>query len=98
MGGDLVFTGSQYYDGDNANQNVKLPGYVTLNLRAAYNFLPGWQLFGVVNNLLNRHDAIYGTYFEPDDTTGLVAPALSDARTVTLEQPVSFQIGVKTSF
>ena len=98
VGGDLVFNGSQYYDGDNANQNVKLPGYVTLNLRAAYNFMPNWQVFGVVNNVLNRHDALYGTYFSADDTAGLISPALTDNRSITLEQPISFQIGLKTSF
>jgi iron complex outermembrane receptor protein len=96
VGADLVFDGSQYYDGDNANQNAKLPGYVTLNLRAAYTFMPNWQVFGVVNNVLNRHDALYGTYFSASDVS--TTPALTDNRTITLEQPISFQLGLKTSF
>ena len=96
VGGDLVFNGSQYYDGDNANQNPKLPGYVTVNLRAAYTFMPNWQVFGVVNNVLNRHDALYGAYFSASDVS--TSPALTDNRTITLEQPISFQIGLKTSF
>jgi iron complex outermembrane receptor protein len=98
LGGDLVARGSAYYDGDNANQNAKLPASVRLNLRAAYNFMAGWQLFGVADNVLNQHKPAFGTYFQPDDTLGLVTPALSDPRTVTLPQPVSFQIGLKTSF
>ena len=84
IGGDLVFTGSQYYDGDNANQNAKLPSHWTVNLRAQYQFAWRWQLFGVINNLLNRHDASFGTYFSPDDTVGLVTPALTDPRSITL--------------
>ena len=28
LGGELAFTGSQYFDGDPSNLNSKLPGYV----------------------------------------------------------------------
>ncbi len=98
MGFDLVVTGSQYYQGDNANQNAKLPGYVRADLRAAYSIASSWQVFGVVNNLLGRHDAVYGTYFSPGDASALVTPALTDPRMVTLEQPISFQLGLKTAF
>ena len=95
LGGELVFTGSKYYDGDQANQNAKLPSYWVVNLRATYTLSPTWQFFGVANNVFNRHDATYGAYFEPDDTKGLLTPALSDPRTMTLEQPVSVQIGIR---
>ena len=96
MGADLVFTGSQYYDGDNSNQNAKLPGHWTVNLRAGYEFSPAWQIFGVVNNLFDRHDAPPMAPISRRTTpAGLVTPALTDPRTVTLEQPISVQIGVK---
>ena len=98
LGADLVFTGSQYYDGDPANQNAKLPSHWTVNLRAAYDVTPSWQVFGVVNNLFNQHSATFGTYFGADNTVGLITPALTDPRSTTLEQPISFQIGLKTSF
>lgn len=95
LGGELAYTGSQYFDGDNADQNVKLPGYTVVNVRVSYDITDQWQVFGLVNNLFNSHDATYGAYFEPDDTTGLVTPALTDPRTVTLMQPISFQAGLK---
>jgi iron complex outermembrane receptor protein len=95
VGGEFAFTGSQYYDGDEGNQNAKLPSFWVVNLRATYTLSDTWQLFGVVNNVFNRHDATYGTYYEPDDTAGLLTPALTDPRTVTLEQPVSAQIGIR---
>lgn len=98
LGGELAYTGSQYFDGDNANQNVKLPGYTVVNVRVSYDITDRWQVFGLVNNLFDNHDATYGTYFEPDDTAGLVTPALTDPRTVTLMQPISFQAGLKVKF
>jgi hypothetical protein len=52
----------------------------------------------VVNNLFNRRDATYGAYFETDATASLLTPALSDPRTVTLEQPLSVQLGFKYAF
>jgi len=98
LGGELAFTGSQYFDGDPSNLNAKLPSTVVVNLRAAWQFDERWQMFGTVNNLLDNRDALYGAYFDPSDTTGLVTPALTDPRTLTLRQPVSFQLGLKLRF
>jgi iron complex outermembrane receptor protein len=95
LGGDFVFTGSQYYDGDAANQNRKLASYWLLNLRASYTLAPKWQIFGLVNNVFNRHDASYATYFEPGDTDGLFGRALTDPRSITLIQPISAELGVR---
>jgi iron complex outermembrane receptor protein len=95
LGGELVFTGSQYFAGDPSNLNSKLPGHVVVNLRAAYDVTPEWQLFGLVDNVFNDHSATYGTYFSPDDTAGLLNPPLTDPRTLTLEQPITFQLGLK---
>jgi iron complex outermembrane receptor protein len=95
LGAELAYIGSQYFDGDPSNLNAKLPGYVLVNLRASYDLSPQWQLFGLVDNVLNNHSASYGTYFETDDTVGLLNPALTDARTLTLNQPITFQLGVK---
>jgi iron complex outermembrane receptor protein len=94
-GGELIFTGSEYFDGDEANQNVKLPSRWVVNVRGSWRLSPGWELFGAVNNLFDRHDAGYGTYFQPDDTAALFAKPLSDPRSITLEQPVSFQLGLR---
>jgi iron complex outermembrane receptor protein len=95
LGADLVFTGSQYYDGDNANQNEKLPSRLTVDLRAAWQPAPGWQMFGAVDNLFDSHVPTYGTYFSPEDTEGLYTPDLADPRSVTLPQPISFRLGVR---
>jgi iron complex outermembrane receptor protein len=95
LGGEFLFTGSQYFDGDQANQNQKLPSRWVLNLRGSWHFASNWELFGVANNVFDRHDAAYGAYFQPDDTAGLLKPSLTDPRTITLEQPVNFQLGFR---
>jgi len=95
LGGELAFTGSQYFDGDPSNLNTKLPSTVVVNLRGSWQIDPSWQLFATVDNLFDNRDALYGAYFDPSDTAGLVTPALTDPRTLTLRPPVSFQLGIK---
>ena len=98
LGGELAFTGSQYFDGDPSNVNAKLPSTVVVNLRGAWQITPSWQLFGTVDNLFDNRDALYGTYFDPADTVGLVSPTLTDPRMLTLRHPVTFQLGLKLRF
>jgi len=95
LGAELAFTGSQYFDGDPSNLNAKLPSTVVMNLRGAWRIAPAWQLFATVDNLFDNRDALYGAYFDPSDTQGLVSPALTDPRTLTLRQPISFQLGLR---
>jgi iron complex outermembrane receptor protein len=98
LGGELIFTGSQYFDGDPSNLNAKLPSTAVVNLRGAWRIAPAWQVFATVDNLFDNHNALYGAYFDPSDTQGLVSPGLTDPRTLTLRQPVSFQLGLRLTF
>jgi iron complex outermembrane receptor protein len=98
IGGELAFTGGQYFAGDPSNLNPKLPSTMVVNLRAAWQFDRRWQLFGTVDNLFDNRDATYGAYFSPSDTAGLVSPALTNPHSLTLRQPVSFQLGLKLRF
>jgi iron complex outermembrane receptor protein len=95
VGAELSYTGSQYFDGDPANTNAKLPSTVVVNLRSSYALDNDWQLFGVIDNLFDNGDALYGTYFDPSDAAGLVSPALTDPRTLTLRQPITYELGLK---
>jgi iron complex outermembrane receptor protein len=95
VGGELAFTGSQAFDGDPGNTNAKLPSTFVVNLRTSYNLDNNWQVFGLINNLFDNSDATYGSYFDPSDSVGLVSPALTDPRTLTLRQPITFEAGLK---
>jgi iron complex outermembrane receptor protein len=98
VGAEFAFSGSQFYAGDQANLNPKLPSNWVVNMRAAYRIKKGLELFGLVNNLFNRRDATYGTFFQPTDTVGLVSTALTDSRSLTIRQPISFQLGLRVAY
>jgi iron complex outermembrane receptor protein len=98
LGAELAFTGSQAFDGDPGNTNAKLPATFVVNLRTAYDLDNNWQVFGLIDNLFDNRDATYGTYFDPSDSVGLVTPALTDPRTLTLRQPITFQAGLTLKF
>ncbi len=98
IGFDASFTGSQYFDGDQSNQNPKLPSHWAVGLNTNYQLADNLQLYGAVDNLFNSRAATYGTFFEAGGVGALVTPALSDARSLSLLRPRSFTFGVKLSF
>ncbi|MGH6846260.1 MAG: TonB-dependent receptor [Methylocella sp.] len=100
-GFDVLVVGSQYYVGDDSNQNPQLPLYWVANLHASYQITNNVQVFGLINNLFNNHYLVFGTFF--DQTTdaqfaGNPVNFVSDPRTVTPAQPIAFYAGVKVTF
>ena len=80
LGGTLTYVSTQFYKGDESNQNAPLPGYQVLTLHTAYQFWkrsepgrPMGQLFLTVNNVFDRRYATYGIYSDP---TGVGAPGI----------------------
>ncbi|WP_245263333.1 TonB-dependent receptor [Azorhizobium doebereinerae] len=92
VGGDVIAASSQYYVGDEANQNPQLPGYWIANLRTSYQVTANFQLFALVNNVFNAKYATYGTYF---DASYL---GLANAEMQTPGQPLSVYAGLKATF
>lgn len=92
VGGDIIVASSQYYVGDEANQNPQLPGYWVANIRTTYQVTPNVQIFGLVNNLFNESYATYGTYF---DTAYL---GLSNPEMQTPGAPLAAYGGLKARF
>jgi len=98
IGGDVAFVDRQYYVGDDANQNPRLPSYTVTSVHATYVLSRDIDVFGSVNNLFDRKYALYGTYFNPDDVANALALPLSDPRTQTPAQGISFRAGVRVRF
>lgn len=73
VGASLIIVGSQYYFGDESNQNAPLPGYHVVNLHASYQVARQIELFGSIDNLLNSRYATYGIYSDP---TGIGAQGI----------------------
>lgn len=92
VGGDIIAASSQYYVGDEANQNPMLPGYWIANIRTTYQVTPNVQIFGLINNLFDENYATYGTYFD----TGYLG--LSNPQMQTPGQPLAAYAGIKATF
>jgi iron complex outermembrane receptor protein len=101
VGATVVAVSSQYYVGDEANQNPKLPGYAVLNLDGTYRFTKGIELFVQIDNVLDQKYATSGTYFETDalsDVGGSPLPANADPRTIVPAAPRAVMAGVRLSW
>jgi iron complex outermembrane recepter protein len=95
LGGDVIWVGSQWYVGDDANQNVKLADYWVANLHTSYQVTKELQFYGLVNNLFNRKFATFGTYFDPQSIVNAIANPPTDHRTITPAQPLSVYAGMR---
>ena len=96
IGADVIAVGSQFYIGDQANQNEKLPAYWLANLHTSYQVRKDLQIFGIVNNLFNQKFAVHGTYFEPQSVANAGLPImLTDQRMQTPVQPLSIYVGLR---
>ena len=73
IGGTLVYTSSQFYKGDESNQNAPLPGYQVLNLHTSWRFYRQSELFLSVDNVFDKRYATYGIFSDP---TGVGAPGI----------------------
>jgi len=99
VGGDVAVVGSQYFVGDDANQNAKLPGYWLANVHTSYQIAKNVEVFALVNNLFDKRYALFGTFFDPQGVANAGLPiALTDRRTEVFGQPRSFYGGARIRF
>src|SRR6516162_8420624 len=96
LGTDVIWVSSQWFLGDDANQNPKLADYWVANLHGSYQLTKELQIYGFINNLFNRKFATFGTFFNPQSTVANAIPnVLFDHRTVTPAQPLSVYVGMR---
>ena len=105
VGMDTIVVGSQYFVGDDSNQNPKLPAYYRIDIRASYQATEHVQVFALCNNVTNNHYATYGTFFDPTTSGGGVNGTLAannnanpNVNAVTVAQPISVYGGIKVTF
>jgi outer membrane receptor protein involved in Fe transport len=96
IGGDLRFTSSQYLVGDASNQEAPLPGFTVVNFHTSYALSDALQLFGGVNNALDRTYYTYGAFA----SLGGLPPNynLTNHRTYSPSAPRTWFAGVRLSF
>jgi iron complex outermembrane receptor protein len=102
VGADLNVVGSSYLVHDDTNLSPQVPAYAVLNLHTSYQLTPNVELFGLINNALNQHYYLSGTFvdtggFPSMDNTNFLA-TLGDARTFTPGIPFAAYAGLKARF
>jgi iron complex outermembrane recepter protein len=96
LGTDVIWVSSQWFIGDDANQNPKLADYWVANLHGSYQLTKEVQIYGFINNLFNRKFATVGTFFDTHSTVAIAIPnVLNDPRMVTPAQPLSVYLGMR---
>lgn len=95
LGADASFVGSSYLRGDEINVLPQLSAYQVVNLHTSYQLDKHVQVYGMVENLLNRHYQTFGTLL---DTGAIGFLPLTDPRTVSPAQPISVYVGMKAKF
>ncbi|MFD0986394.1 TonB-dependent receptor [Methyloligella solikamskensis] len=63
VGGDIIGVSSQYFFGDDANQQPQLDGYWRVDLHTSYQITPRIQLFALANNVFDKEYGVFGTFF-----------------------------------
>ena len=94
LGATASYHSSQYYRGDEANEDKKISGYGLVNLHGRYKLNKNVQFFAKVNNLFDSEYESFGLYGEPDEAPGLT---LEDPRFVGAGAPRAGWIGFKVT-
>ena len=98
VGGDIQYRSSQYFRGDEANENAQLAGYALVNLRASYEPTDAVELYGRIVNLFDRDYETFGVYGEADDVLGEAYPGFEEDSFVGPGAPRTFKAGIKLAF
>jgi iron complex outermembrane recepter protein len=105
VGASVRFVSSQYYVGDESNQNAPLPSYQVFGLHSTYQATRWLQVFAHIENLLNDKYSTFGTFSDP---TGIGAPGIPpngmtngpgvDNRFLSPAYPFAIYGGVRITF
>jgi iron complex outermembrane recepter protein len=101
VGADLNVVGSQYLIHDDSNQFAKVPAYAVLNLHTSYQLTPNVELFGLINNALNQHYYLAGTFTSTggfSSADGSNTGTLNDPRSMVPGMPFAAYAGVRAKF
>lgn len=96
LGAEVSYQSSQYYRGDEANENEKVDGFALLNLRGVYKLKNNIEVFGRIDNLFDKEYETFGVYGESDEV--LEDQGIDDHRFVGPGKPRSAVIGIRARF
>ena len=95
IGVDAIVNSGQYLRGDEANLLARVPGYLVMNLRAAYQIARPLSVFAIVSNLF---DADYATFGVLGDARPVLGPSYADPRFLGPGAPRAAWVGVDVNY
>lgn len=95
---DVNYTSSQYFRGDEANENRQLSSYTTVNFAASYAFENGVNLALRMENVFDEAFETFGTYGEADEVLGDIYPEIESSEFVGPGQPRTLRLYVSYIF
>ena len=98
LGAEVILASSQYFRGDEANENEKIDGYVIANIYASYRFNDTFTASLRVNNVFDKDYETFGTYGEADEVLEDIYPDVEGAQFVGPAQPRMVSVNLKARF
>lgn len=98
MGAEIISASSQYFRGDEANENDTLDSYVVTNLYLNHQFNHTFSAQLRVNNVFDKEYETFGTYGEADEVLEDIYPDVESPLFVGPAQPRMVSLNVKAKF
>lgn len=98
MGGEYLYSSSQYYRGDEANENEKIAGHSVVNLYVNYDVTPQLALSFRLDNLFDKQYFTFGTYGESEEVLEDIYPEVSSVEFVGPAKPRTFAVSLSYKF
>ena len=98
VGGAGIAASGQFLIGDEANLLPKTPPYFVLNLHASYQISKNFQLFGLLENVVNAAYCTFGTLSPTASVPNIVAPGASNPRAYSPAAPIAVSFGIRATF
>ena len=98
IGAELLAASSQYYRGDEANENAQISGYGLLNLYGVYDVNKHMSLSFRVDNALDKSFYTFGTYGEADEVLEDIYPEIDDPEFIGPAHPRMVSVGISYQF
>jgi outer membrane receptor protein involved in Fe transport len=92
---EAIVASNVYLQGDQANVQKPVPGYVVFNAEAEYDLSPHVEFYAQLQNLTNNKYATFGIFGDP--TGNGAFPQFTNPRFLTPAQPFGFWIGIRTT-
>jgi len=100
FGADVVAASNSVFFGDEANLTSRLPGWWRLNLNTSYDVTDNIQIYGLINNVLDKRYGIFGNFFDTEEGSEASGGTIdfTNPRTIVPASPVAAYGGVRVRF